>query len=313
MSGKDRAIATIGNANIDIVAGSIGDWPEWGTETFLSRSDFRIGGSAANTAIVLRRLGHRTGLISGCGDDEPGRMIARRFDGPLDRIATLPRRTSITMGILRDCGERSFFSTDGHLDDLGDAFFRDALGDWPLKGALALVSGAFALPALIANHTQLLHWLKDKGAEIAIDPGWPGQGWTPEAVELARQWFRVADHLLLNEAEALGVTGKQSMDDALDCLADMTRIGTRIVVKLGAAGAVCRSDDIHEHATGIPLEVVDTVGAGDAFNAGYLSALADGKPTRASLKRGNSVARQVISQFPREETPILKEEIDAAG
>jgi len=304
MSLDRRAIAVIGNANIDIVAGSVDDWPAWGTEIFLPRSDFRIGGSAANTALVLGRLGSECGLISACGEDETGNLISRRFSGPLDRIAVLPARTSLSIGILKTDGERSFLSTDGHLDALDAEFYRNSLGGWPLDGALALVSGAFALPALTDGHSGLLRWLKDNGAETAIDPGWPGDGWTAKNLDRMREWLAEADHILLNEDEACGVTGQSQIDAVLDALENVAGRETRIVVKRGAAGAMCRCNGITESATGTPLVVVDTVGAGDAFNAGYLYAAAGGSSIGACLTRGITVAEHVIAEFPRTGSPI---------
>ena len=304
MSSGRRAIAVIGNANIDMVAGSIDDWPAWGTEVFLPRSDFRIGGSAANTALVLGRLGSECGLISACGEDDTGSLIARRFDGPLDRMAVMAMRTSISIGILKTDGERSFLSTDGHLDALDADFYRRSLDRWPLDGAVALVSGAFALPALTEGHFGLLRWLNDRGAATAIDPGWPGDGWTPKNIDFMQAWIAEADHILLNEDEARGVTGKFDIDEVLDALEMMAGHETRIVIKRGAAGAMCRCDRVTDSATGTPLAVVDTVGAGDAFNAGYLNAVADGSSAGACLKQGIMVAERVIAEFPRTGSPI---------
>lgn len=303
MTGK-RPICVIGNANIDLVVGSIADWPAWGTEVFLEHSDFRIGGSAANSAIALQRLGHPIGLVSACGRDALGEMIANRFAGPLDRIAERAERTSKSVGILQKGGERSFLSTDGHLDCLDLRFFLENLSDWPLDNALALVSGGFTMPALMNDHTQLLHWLKGKGAEIAIDPGWPGDGWTSDAISAAREWTAAADHVLLNEIEALGATGAQSLPQAADILDSLRPSGTRLVVKRGQAGASIYLDGTAIHEPASPRPIIDTVGAGDAFNAGYLSAIAEGLPDSAALKRGIYVAGHVISEFPRRFDPF---------
>lgn len=304
MTARARPICVIGNANLDLVAGSVADWPAWGTEVFLSSSDFRIGGSAANTAIVLQRLGHAAGLVSARGNDEAGEMIARHFAGDLDRIAALPERTSISVGILQTGGERSFFSTDGHLDGLDADFYRAGLEDWPLDGALALVSGGFALPALMDAHAGFLEWLKSRGAEIAIDPGWPGEGWTDAAVDMARDWVALADHVLFNEMEALGLTGATDIEQAQDAIQTMLAPSARLIVKQGPDGASCCRGEERLHEAAEPLQVMDTIGAGDAFNAGYLSAIADGEDERAALKRGIRVAGRVISEFPRRSDPI---------
>ncbi|MCD1632308.1 carbohydrate kinase family protein [Martelella mediterranea] len=302
-----RPICVIGNANLDLVTGSIDDWPEWGTEVFLERSDFRIGGSAANTALVLQRLGHPVGLVSATGSDAASAMITRQFAGALDRIAARPGPTSMSVGILQKGGERSFFSTNGHLDGLDAAFFSAALEDWPLSGAIALVSGGFALPGLMAEHTDFLERLKARGATIAIDPGWPGDGWTEAAIASARAWIGLADHILLNDKEALGLSGEDAVHAACRALAPHMRPDATLVVKRGPEGAACyrRRNYIIEQAR--PLDVIDTVGAGDAFNAGYLSAVAEGAPERAALRRGIDVASAVISEFPRSGAAIFPE------
>nr|WP_272210332.1 carbohydrate kinase family protein [Marinicella sp. W31]MDC2876200.1 carbohydrate kinase family protein [Marinicella sp. W31] len=246
----NRPICVIGNANLDLVTGSIDDWPEWGTEVFLEKSDFRIGGSAANTALVLQRLNHPSGLVSATGSDAAGAMITHQFAGPLDRIAARPEPTSISVGVLRKGGERSFLSTNGHLDNLDAAFFADALKRWPLVNALTLVSGGFALPGLEADHTEFLEMLLSRGASIAIDPGWPGHGWTEAAIADARAWIGCADHILLNDKEILGLTGEGTVHAACRALAPIMRANAALVVKRGPEGAACyrHRNFITEHA-----------------------------------------------------------------
>ncbi|MEO1987653.1 MAG: carbohydrate kinase family protein [Martelella sp.] len=302
-----RPICVIGNANLDLVTGSIDDWPEWGTEVFLERSDFRIGGSAANTALALQRLGHPVGLVSATGSDAAGAMITQQFAGAFDRIAVRPGPASISVGILQTGGERSFFSTNGHLDGLDAAFFSSALEDWPLAGAIALVSGGFALPGLMAEHTAFLERLRARGATIAIDPGWPGDGWTDDAIDKAHAWIGLADHILLNDKEALGLSGENAVHAACRALAPHMRADAALVVKRGPEGAACYRHRNYIIEQARALDVIDTVGAGDAFNAGYLSAVAEGAPERAALRRGIDVASAVISEFPRSGDAIIPE------
>jgi hypothetical protein len=135
-------IAVIGNANLDLVGGLMDDWPEQGTETFLDRADSRIGGSAANTALVLQRLGARAGLIASAGGDLVGhdRGAVR---GPLDRIARVPGPSSVTFGLLHPGSERTFFSTPGHLDRLRRRHLAQGLDGWPLDGRGGARRGQF--------------------------------------------------------------------------------------------------------------------------------------------------------------------------
>lgn len=302
-----RPICIIGNANLDLVCGPLDDWPERGTETFLPRSDLRIGGSAANTALVLQRLGARGGLVSAAGADAAGRMLAARFQGTLDRVAVIEASTSVTVGLLHPDAERTFLSTDGHLDLLDLGFFLSQLEDWPVEGALVLVSGAFAMPGLLKDHMELLSVLKEAGAEVAIDPGWPGTDWAEDVREQALEWIALADHVLMNDKEALGLARAGDLDAACAFFDAELAAGRRLVIKCGKNGALALSGGTAVSASARPLTVFDTVGAGDAFNAGYLEAVARGLALEPALKAGVAVAGRVIAEFPRTSLPIALE------
>lgn len=299
-----RTIFVIGNANLDLVTGCIDEWPEPGTEIFLPQSDFRTGGSAANTALALKRLQHPCGFLSAVGSDPAGQMIAQQFDGPLDSVRALPVRTSISVGILHAGAERTFFSTNGHLDHLDLPFFERVTENVDVSTGLALVSGAFTMPALLPDHGALLRSLKGRGAETAIDPGWPGEGWTPEARNQAKEWLQHSDHILLNEKETIGLAAAETLAQALPWFTARLRPATRLIVKRGAEGALCLCDGAVMECGARDLSVFDTVGAGDAFNAGYLHAVAGGASIRSALACGIDVAGRVISEFPRSSSPL---------
>ena len=308
-----RPIAVIGNANLDIVGGMLAEWPETGTETFLETSDMRIGGSAANTALVLDRLHAANGLISAAGTDLAGTLIAERFSKPLDRIARMDGPTSVTFGVLHPGSERTFFSTRGHLDRLTADDFLQGLAVWPLDGALALVSGSFAMPAFTDATGPILTLLKQRGAQTAIDPGWPGDGWTSANIALMREWIGLSDHVLVNDKELLGLTRTGELDRAVAAATGMIHGSAIVAVKCGPSGALCVSADGRcEQVEAPAANVLDTIGAGDAFNAGYLAAIARGWSAAAATRAGCRIATAVVSDFPRREDPILLQEEEPA-
>jgi sugar/nucleoside kinase (ribokinase family) len=293
------AIAVIGNANLDLVGGLLSDWPDKGTEVFLDRADSRIGGSAANTALVLKRLGARSGLVASAGSDAVGAMIADVFDGPLDRIPRIAAPTSVTFGILHPGAERTFFSTPGHLDRFDVRQVRDGLRDWPLHGATALISGAFALPALAHDCLSLMRDLHERGARLAIDPGWPGDGWTERSRGQMHVWITQTDLVLINDKELSGLTGTETLGAGLDRIAPALRNDAVLVVKCGPDGAVALSKGRRYDVPSPQAEIFDTIGAGDAFNAGYLAAAQAGSEIPECLTAGCVVASRVIRAFPR--------------
>jgi len=300
-----RPIAVIGNANLDIVGGMLAEWPETGTETFLETSDMRIGGSAANTALVLDRLHAANGLISAAGTDLAGTLIAERFSKPLDRIARMDGPTSVTFGVLHPGSERTFFSTRGHLDRLTADDFLQGLAVWPLDGALALVSGSFAMPAFTDATGPILTLLKQRGAQTAIDPGWPGDGWTRRNSERMREWMAISDHVLINDKELAGFAGNPDEAAALAEIAGLISADTALAVKCGGRGALCVQPGTSVvHVPTQTADVMDTIGAGDAFNAGYLAAIARGLPPDRAVRAGCRVATAVVSHFPRRDTAL---------
>lgn len=294
-----RPVLVVGNANLDIIVGHVERWPARGTEAFFEHADLRVGGSAANTALVLQRLGVNSGLVSARGDDFAGQTIGRAFAGPLDRVATRRCATGFTVGLLHPESERTFLSSLGHLGGLDLQFFRAALDPMPLDGALVLVGGGFAMPALMDGHRALQDWLRERGAEIAIDPGWPDGDWTVRERTLAQEWIAGCDHLLVNDKEAAALAGTDDMETATAALAERMGTGATLVIKQGAKGAIGHRAGRTLHAAAVRVHPIDTVGAGDSFNAGYLDALARGLPLHDCLKNAVAVAGDVIAQFPR--------------
>ncbi|AKO99989.1 2-dehydro-3-deoxygluconate kinase (plasmid) [Marinovum algicola DG 898] len=301
-----RSICVIGNLNVDLVMGTLAHWPEPGTETFLDRCDLRPGGSAANTALALQRLEHPAGLISAIGSDPLADILAARFSGRLDRIRRLDGQTGISFGVLHDGAERSFLSFGGHLAALDLAMVEALLEGWPLEDALVLVAGGFATPGLAAEGKALLTWLRRAGAGIAIDPGWPDGGWTPATRAQVMGWAALSDHLLLNDKEltALAARPEDDLAAAARSLSDGLPERCHIIAKRGPRGASCWQGSRVCHASAPPTAPFDTVGAGDAFNAGYLAAIAEGAAPEAALGRGCATASRLIAEFPRGTGPL---------
>lgn len=306
-------IAVIGNANLDLIGGVLSDWPDRGTEVFLDHADSRVGGSAANTALVLQRLGARSGLIASAGTDTVGQMIADAFTHPLDRIARIAGPTSISFGVLHPGSERSFFSTPGHLDSFDVGQVRSGLKDWPLNGAYALVSGAFAMPGLAEDCLSLMADLKAQGACVAIDPGWPADGWTVAMRDLMQDWIAQSALVLINDKELLGVTGADTLKAGISVIAPTLAQETVLVVKCGPSGAIALANGQSFAASSPKAEIFDTIGAGDAFNAGYLAAAQAGHEVAACLSAGCAVASAVIRTFPRAKTALHLPELLSQG
>lgn len=306
---RPRNILVLGNANLDVIIGHVDAWPNRGTEAFYPHGDLRIGGSAANTAIVLQRLGARSGLVSARGTDFAGAAIGQAFSGASDLVAAMQGPTGFTVGLLHRPSERTLLSFVGHLDRLDADHFRAALDNVALEGTLVMLSGGFAMPAIIEGHQSLQAWLRERGAEIAIDPGWPDGDWTDDELEKARTWIAASDHVLINDKEAAAIAERAGIGQAADELARLMPPEATLVIKRGPDGALALRDGQTVRVAARSFDPIDTVGAGDSFNAGYLDALAKGLPLRACLEHAVAVASHVIAQSPRSSAPITPESL----
>lgn len=292
-------LLVIGNVNVDLVMGDVDGWPQVGTEIVLPRSEMRAGGSAGNTALALSGLASPHRMIAAVGEDVMGSWLASRFDKDTCEWIVMDVPTTVTVGIVHVGGDRAFFTTTGHLAEASLDDILKKIPDAPGQNAQAIVSGGFLMPQIEMGTDVLLGALHARGWSTAIDPGWPGQGWDDERRARVMSWLALADHALLNEDEARALAGHDDVDAAIDSLTDDPTRQCALVVKRGARGAVAILAGQRYTASAPAVEVVDTVGAGDAFNAGYIEALGRGAQMQEALNAGAACASFAISTHPR--------------
>ncbi len=292
-------LVVIGNVNVDLVMGPQAPWPAPGTEVVLPESELRAGGAAGNTALAWQGLGAPFRLVANTSADGLGRWLAEAFGPAAAAWPVSPRPCGLSVGLAHPDGERTFFTALGHLLDLD---LDDVVGQLPpsaAPGGLALLTGCFVTPALLPRTAALMDLLGKRGYAVALDPGWPSEGWSADNRARVLSWLPACAHLLVNEAEALGLTGTGSLDAAGEVLGARLASGAVLVIKAGADGARARRGDRTVHCPAPPVAVVDTVGAGDAFNAGYLFASWRGLPWPDAVRAGVETASHAVATRPR--------------
>ncbi|HVN47125.1 MAG TPA: carbohydrate kinase family protein [Steroidobacteraceae bacterium] len=298
--GEDRhRLIVIGDVGVDLLIGPIGEWPRVGTETLVERSELRAGGSAGNAALAVRYLGERSQLLSLVGNDEPGAWLAGQLRPCEASLATCDAPTTLTVGLIHSCGERTFFTTRGHLESFSYESLRPRLVAAPAPGSIALLCGVFLTPPLRAAYPRLIAELQALGYAIALDTNWPPQGWSAALRAEVAGWISACDHVLLNELEVRSLADSEQLDVAVARLVPMLKRGATLVVKSGARGALGVQDGERREQAAAPAEIFDSTGAGDAFNAGYLLARLDGAGLAAALAAGCRAATAIIARFPR--------------
>jgi ribokinase len=248
------------------------------------------GGSAANVAVWARAAGADARVVARHGDDLAGRLLAAAL---AERGVGLhpPAPTMAATGamlVVREAGERTFVADAGanlHLDagDVAGA----------LAGAAAVFVSGYPLlrPQTRAAALAAAGAGRD-GVPAAVDAAsWPlvaGAAGEPVIAAAA-----LAGTLLANLDEAAALTGRRDPAGAGALLA--ARVGTA-VVKCGAGGVVvCSAAGRPVTVTAEVAEVADVTGAGDAFAAGYLVALAGGAEPAEAAAAGNRLAARAVA------------------
>jgi ribokinase len=273
----------------------------------------RQGGSAANTARWLGRLGASSVLVCAVGRDGPGRALvgALRSDRVVVRASRVAGQPTGRIGVVVSSdGERSFVADRGAADWLGPA---DVDPAW-FAGADLLHLPAYSLlgEPLGAAGREAIRLARAAGALVSLDLASVGPllaGGRDGALELVR--FVAPDVLFATASELAGLLG--SPVGAADLAGPgEASLAPLVVVKRGAGGAAVRGRDpagnpiAFEVATK-PLPVLDSTGAGDAFDAGflvgYLAERRSGSPTAAGLRRAvlaghRAAARQLGAPVP---------------
>lgn len=290
----------VGNINVDLIMSTLYEWPKKGTEAMLESSSLRPGGSAGNCALALAALESPYRLVANQGNDQFTPWLASLFPESAPYWPTCNCETSLTFGVTHPDHERTFFSNQGHIVRLSMSDVLTQIPEMALPDDWVLLCGTWLCTALYAEYPQLLAALKKRGYKVAVDTGWPPEGWSDALREQTAHWLPYCDALLLNEVETLGFANSQTLDEAAENLLQQMAKNAFCVAKCGPDGARlwAKNLTLHQHAE--PVEVVDTIGAGDSFNAGFLSALIYGRPPATALQWGVRVAGCAIGSSPRQ-------------
>lgn len=301
-----RPVVILGDANVDLVI-QLPDRSKGVPD--LSRSEPQLfgGGTSANTAVALARLGVPVTFIGAVGDDGYGRWIADDFRR--EGVNTVGLRTlrgpftPMVLALVEPDGERYLVvwpprggaHTRLQPADLDDNLIASAawlhttgmcLRDSPVRETVlrALrIARAAGVPTSLDLNLRLELW------------GWGEAHSTIEqAVELANVVFGSGDE------EIVPLTSEITAETAALALAADQRT---VVARLGADGALAAFDGQTIRVPAFPANPVNTVGAGDAFDGGFIAARLDGRSLPEALRWGNAVAALKIQRSGTRDLP----------
>jgi len=258
-----------------------------------------VGGSAANVAIGVRRLGGLSKVIGKVGFDDFGKSaleeLAREGVDISDvRIDALGGRTGFTVVIIDRQGQVAMCGFKGAAEELTP----EEVSPQAISGARVVHIASLRLDTSV--HVARL--AKEKGLMVTWDPG---RVQAQLGLEKLKPIVSLADIVFPNELEAKAMTGEESVEAAADAL--LSAGPKMVVVKRGSKGVyVATQTERFEVPAYLPGRIVDTTGAGDALAAGMIVGLRR-YPLRDAARFAVMVAGMKVTRLGSHEIPRLEE------
>jgi len=270
-------ILVAGEINPDLILS--GDVvPTFGqVEKLIDSAVLTIGSSSAIFACGAARLGLKVAFVGICGEDIFGKFMLSEMQMrgvDVSSVSILPGQKTGLSILFTKGTDRAILTYPGLISSLT----ADVVTDKLLARSRHLhVASYFLQSSLQSGLPDLFNRSHSLGLTTSLDPNWdPSDQWTGfEAL------LKHVDVFLPNENEALALTGAKDCESASKKLGDSSRI---VAIKLGAKGAISCQGIHTSRLPALPFEVVDTVGAGDTFDAGFLFGFLNGWDLERTLR-----------------------------
>lgn len=294
-------VTSIGDINLDIITSNISDFPERDAQKIIQEIYMCSGGCAANFAKASARLGLKTRFIGKLGEDTLGDFVENELKtGNLDLKISSGTKTGVTIAITFLDHSRSFLTYPGSNSELT---IEDI--DFDLIQGEYVHIASFFLQGLRKDTKKILDYAHENGMLTSFDTGFDPRGWSNKDVNLVRKILGDVDIFFPNFDEGVAITGCDEKEDVCE---QLLLLGPGIIaLKMGSKGSYICTEDERVSIPPIRLDVIDTTGAGDVFDASFIF----GHSKNWDLKKiggfSNAAAAISTTGFGTERYPNLRE------
>jgi sugar/nucleoside kinase (ribokinase family) len=283
ISSKSRfAITLVGEVNLDLILYGLPRELPVEREILATNFQATLGSSSAILAHNMAVIGASVGFVTCVGSDIFGKLALERLsESGVDLSCSLHKTSDTGTGVtllLPHGRERHILTYPGTMAELT---CDDLDIEYLASGQHFHLSSLFLQTGLHPGLPSLLTELKSRGLTISLDTNDdPADQWGG----ILDQILPLVDILLPNENELLRIAKVSSLQEALQKIGAIVPL---IVVKRGMRGALVHEHKISSEVAPLTVVAVDTIGAGDSFNAGFLTAYLQGKPSVFCAEAGN--------------------------
>ena len=279
---NDFDIVVVGELNADLILSEPQGFPEMGKEKLAKGMLLTMGSASAIFATNIAHLGMKVGFIGKLGSDYLGKIVTdtlaeRGVD--CSGIQVMPdEKTGITV-VLTYPEDYAMMTYMGAMEtfNLDDVDF-----DYVKRGAHLHFSSYYLQPGMRYACAELFKKAKDLGMTTSFDPGPdPEEKYEADILDVLRH----VDVFLPNESEAMSIAHKDNVEDALEFLSEYT---STTVITCGSQGALAHSKGQTVKTKVFKVKPIDTTGAGDSFNCGFLLSWLKGADLKEALVTGSA-------------------------
>lgn len=274
-------ILCIGAAVMDITGWPIDQKKEWKEKQRISEIRIQPGGDAVNQSIHMAALGLQPGLAACVGADTNGRILKSALDGMgIDTVWTKEKEncaTGTAMVLVSEDGERRVFSVKGaHSTICRD----DIPWEMPQECQAVSLASIFSMPELERDGLlEFLKMVKASGRLVFADLAADKLGLGLDGI---KRFLPYIDYFIPSRYDVLSMTGTDTPQEAAGVFHELGV--SHVIIKCGEKGCYCSSDEYEGWIPAIPVQPVDTTGAGDCMSAVFACRILSGDGVKAACR-----------------------------
>lgn len=278
-------VVVVGELNVDLILTGLASFLEMGTCKLSKDMSFTLGSASAIFASNIARLGTKVGFLGKIGDDILGEFIIQCLESGNVDTARIIRDKNEKTGICVSISFPENYAMASYPGVRETFKLSDVDFDYVATARHMHLSSYYLQPMLIPGCAELFRRAKELGLTTSFDSDTDPSGrWDDSILET----LKYVDVFLPNETEALKISGCSDIESALQRLSEI--VGT-VVIKSGKNGARVKQREKTIHVKAFKdIDVVDTTGAGDSFNSGFIYQYLQGADLETCTLWGNACA-----------------------
>lgn len=279
---KDFDVIVVGELNVDLILNQIGTFPEIGKEILAEQMTLTLGSSSAIFASNLSSLGAKVAFIGKIGKDQFGEVVLQSLQAKGVDTSLIIQEPGLNTGatvVLNFEEDRAMVTHPGAMNELRLA---DISPEQLSRARHLHFSSYFLQPSLKKEVRNLFSLAQDLGLTTSFDTQWdPQEQWDLDLGQI----LPYVDVFLPNEKELFKLTRQNTLTEAIAVLPEKAKV---VLVKMGNKGSVSWYEGkLLPMEPFLNEEVVDAIGAGDSFNAGFIYKYIQGASVEECQRFGN--------------------------